>query len=113
MTNDLMSPEVLLAMPPEAVTPAVLYLVGPDAPSKLIMGAGGGSFAVIHILESAAVFLPEAVRTPDEIARRIGEIGSLAGAAPVERAGEQGRKFREAAQAHLTQAHPTQPVAGA
>ena len=99
MTRDLMSPEALAAMVPEAVTPGVLYLVSRDAPSKVILGAGGGAFAVIHILESPAVFLPEDVRTPDEVARRMVEISSLEGAAPVERAGGQSRKFLHAAQA--------------
>jgi len=96
MTRDLMSAEAVAALAPEAVTPAVLYLVDRDAPSKMILGAGAGSFAVIHILESAAVYLPEDVRTPDEIGRRIAEIGSLEHAAPVERAGGQSRKFMAA-----------------
>lgn len=104
MTRNLMSPDALEAMAPAAVTPGVLYLVGPDAPSKMILGAGGGAFTVIHILESAAVYLPPDVRTPEEIARRIAEIGSLETAAPVDRAGGQSRKFLAAAAA-VEQAH--------
>lgn len=97
MTENLLSPEAAEAMPPDAVTPAVLYLVSRDAPSKMIMGAGAGSFTVSHVVETAGVYLPEDIRTPDEIARRIDEISALETAAPVERAGAQSRKFIELA----------------
>jgi NAD(P)-dependent dehydrogenase (short-subunit alcohol dehydrogenase family) len=93
MTRDLLSPEVADALPPEAVTPGVLYLVSRDAPSKMILGAGAGVFAVTHIIESQGIYFPEALRTPDEIARRIDEISEVRTAARVERAGAQSRKF--------------------
>lgn len=97
MTRNLFTPEAAEAMPPDAVTPAVLYLVSREAPSKMIMGAGAGAFAVTHIIESAGVYLAPEVRTPDEIARRIDEIAAIGTAAPVEFAGMQSRKFIELA----------------
>lgn len=93
MTENLLSPETAKALRPDAVTPAVLYLSGPDAPSKMIMGAGAGCFTVSHIVESAGVFLPEEERTPDEITRRIAEISAFDTAAPVERAGAHSQKL--------------------
>jgi NAD(P)-dependent dehydrogenase (short-subunit alcohol dehydrogenase family) len=42
MTVGLISEEEAALLAPEFVTPAVLYLVGDDAPSRMIMGAGAG-----------------------------------------------------------------------
>ncbi len=77
MTEGMFSDEQVRLMGPETITPAVLYLTSEDAPSRMIMGAGGGVFAVTHILESEGVYLSERERTPDEIAARIEEISRL------------------------------------
>ena len=45
-------------MRPEAITPAVQYLLSEDAPTRTIMGAGAGSFAVIKIMETEGINLP-------------------------------------------------------
>ena len=45
-----------------------------DAPSRIILAAGFGGYAQIHILESEGIYLPPADRTPDEIERRFAEI---------------------------------------
>lgn len=76
MTDGLMSDEVKSLLAPETVTPAVLYLVGENAPSQMIMGAGAGVFAVTRIMESEGVFIPEAERNAAGIARRIDEISA-------------------------------------
>lgn len=62
---------------PEDVTPAVLYLTSETAPSRVIIGAGAGSFAVIHILESEGIFLTESERTPENIAERFQAMARL------------------------------------
>src|ERR1043165_4512319 len=59
MTEGLIPPQVLALMKPEAITPAVLYLLGENAPTRTIMGPGAGSFAVIRILESEGISLAE------------------------------------------------------
>jgi len=100
MTAGLIPEQVAAVLTPESVTPAVLFLVGEDAPSRVIMGAGGGVFAVTHILESEGVFLPESERTPAGIARHFAEISELAGARSLDGAFDQTGKFaRIAAQA--------------
>ena len=43
MTEDLMPAQVLAALKPEAVVPAMLVLVGQDAPTRTILCAGAGS----------------------------------------------------------------------
>lgn len=96
MTDGLFSPEEAALLSPEAVTPAVLFLVGEDAPSRTILGAGAGSFAVTRITESPAVVL-EGETTPEGIAARWSELSSPEGAAPLPDAFSQSRKYVAAA----------------
>jgi hypothetical protein len=79
------------------VTPAVLFLVGEDAPSRVIMGAGAGAFAVTHIEETPGIFLGKAERTPETIAARFDEISDAKTARPLDNAFGQTFKFVEAA----------------
>ena len=97
MTAGLLPPDVAALLTPESVTPAVLFLVGENAPSRTIMGAGGGVFAVTHIEETPGVFLPEAERTPEKIAACFAEIADRASAVPLENAYAQTFKFAAAA----------------
>lgn len=77
MTEGLIPPDVLALMKPEAITPAVLYLLSEDAPTRTIMGAGAGSFAVIKIVESEGMNLPQSEWTPDAIAANFKQIGDM------------------------------------
>ena len=49
MTDGLLTPDEAALLSPESVTPAVLFLVGESAPSRVILGAGAGVFAVTRI----------------------------------------------------------------
>jgi NAD(P)-dependent dehydrogenase (short-subunit alcohol dehydrogenase family) len=49
MTEDLMPAQVLAALKPEAVVPAMLVLVGQDAPTRTILCAGAGSVEAAQI----------------------------------------------------------------
>jgi NAD(P)-dependent dehydrogenase (short-subunit alcohol dehydrogenase family) len=93
MTAGLISDEEAQLLSPDTVTPAVLYLVGENAPSKMILGAGAGTFAVTHIIETEGKFLPESERTPAGIARHMREIADIATAAPLNTAFDQTSKF--------------------
>ena len=93
MTVGLVSDDVAALLAPETVTPAVLYLVSEQAPSRMIMGAGAGVFAVTHIRETEGVFLPEGERTPERIAARIAEITDTAGERILDSAFDQTNKF--------------------
>jgi NAD(P)-dependent dehydrogenase (short-subunit alcohol dehydrogenase family) len=97
MTAGLLPPEIAALLTPESVTPAVLFLVGENAPSRTIMGAGAGVFAVTHIEETPGVFLPEAERTPEMIAACFAKIADRASAVPLENAYAQTFKFAAAA----------------
>ena len=49
MTEGLLPAPVLEKLAPSAVTPGLLYLVSEDAPSRVILGAGAGTFERTYI----------------------------------------------------------------
>jgi NAD(P)-dependent dehydrogenase (short-subunit alcohol dehydrogenase family) len=93
MTEELLPPQALQLMKPEAITPAVEYLLSEDAPTRTIMGAGAGSFAVIKLLESEGINLPESEWTPDAIAAHFAEIADMSKAKALENAFQQTQKY--------------------
>ena len=97
MTEGLLTPVAAQLMTPESVTPGVLFLVSEDAPSRVILGAGAGVFAVTHIGETPGVYLDESERTPETIAARFAEISNPAAAEPLKDAFSQTMKFVAAA----------------
>jgi NAD(P)-dependent dehydrogenase (short-subunit alcohol dehydrogenase family) len=79
MTDGLWTPEVLDAVAPEHVVPAVIYLCSEDSPTGHIIEAGGTYFARVAIVEAGGVVLgPQA--TAEDVAARYGEIADLSGA---------------------------------
>lgn len=100
MTEALIPAPMLSLMRPEAITPGVLFLASKDAPSKVILSAGAGTFAVTKVIETAGVFLAEAERTPEAIAAQFNEISSDVGAKEIPAAWAQTDKLvRTAAKA--------------
>jgi NAD(P)-dependent dehydrogenase (short-subunit alcohol dehydrogenase family) len=97
MTEGLLSPVAAELMTPESVTPGVLFLVSENAPSRVILGAGAGVFAVTHIGETPGIYLDESERTPETIAARFAEISDPRTAEPLKDAFLQTYKFVAAA----------------
>jgi NAD(P)-dependent dehydrogenase (short-subunit alcohol dehydrogenase family) len=97
MTEGLLSPVAAELMTPESVTPGLLFLVSENGPSRVILGAGAGVFAVAHIGETAGVYLDESERTPEMIAARFAEISDARTAEPLKDAFAQTYKFVAAA----------------
>ena len=93
MTEDLLPQRVLDIMGPETIAPGALFMVSEDAPSKTILGAGAGVFAVSQMVESRGVYLPEGARTPEVVAERWAEIADVTDANPLEGAFEQTSKY--------------------
>lgn len=81
MTADLFPPAGETLMPPERITPGVLYLASEDAPTGRILVAGGGVFALAAIVESSPVALPPNA-SPDDIADAFPRISDLSSARP-------------------------------
>src|SRR5258708_39939437 len=93
MTEELLPPQAQALMKPEAITPAVLYLLAEDAPTRTIMGAGAGSFAVIKIMETEGINLAQSDWTPEAVAAHFAEISDLAKARALEGAFQQTQKY--------------------
>jgi NAD(P)-dependent dehydrogenase (short-subunit alcohol dehydrogenase family) len=68
MTEDIFPPEMLAAFNPENVVPAALFLVSDEAPSNMIVGAGGGVVQASYITLTRGYALPENGRTVEEVA---------------------------------------------
>ena len=68
-------------------------MLAEDAPTRTIMGAGAGSFALIRILETEGINLAEADWTPDAIAAHFSEIGDMSTAKALEGAFQQTQKY--------------------
>jgi hypothetical protein len=84
-------------MQPESITPAVLYMVSENAPSRTTMGAGAGVYSVIRIVETQGVYFAPEDRTPDAIAAKFAEISDMKTAQALEGAFQQTQKYVEMA----------------
>lgn len=74
MTEDVLPAEALQRIQPERVTPGVLYLCSEEAPTKVILAAGGGTFSTATMMETAPVHLSDETLTPEGVAARFGQI---------------------------------------
>ncbi len=74
MTEGLMTEEVLRALRPEAVVPAMLVLAGEDAPNRTILCAGAGSFEAAHITLTQGAWIGIEAQAPEQLAARFAEV---------------------------------------
>ncbi|MEM8577928.1 MAG: SDR family NAD(P)-dependent oxidoreductase [Pseudomonadota bacterium] len=95
MTEELLPPEAAELLDPATITPGVLYLVSQDGPSRAILGAGAGHFALTRIYETEGVQLGDA--TPEEVAAAWDKIADNAAQTELQNAFEQTRKFAKSA----------------
>ena len=93
MTENLMPPQALEMLKPEFVTPGVIYLVSEEAPTGVVLTAGGGAFAVAQIIESNGAFLGRDGLTAEKVAENWGKISDMSGAKAYFMGGEQTQKF--------------------
>ncbi|MET0318517.1 MAG: SDR family NAD(P)-dependent oxidoreductase [Rhodococcus fascians] len=93
MTDGLIDDEALAMLTTESISPGALYLVSEVAPTKTILAAGAGVFAVARMEESAGVYLPAEVRSPEVIAERWAEISDMSSAVVTESAFEQTGRY--------------------
>jgi NAD(P)-dependent dehydrogenase (short-subunit alcohol dehydrogenase family) len=68
MTEDIFPPDLLALFNPDNVVPAALYLVSEEAPSNMIVGAGGGVVQAAYVTLTPGYALPEGRRTVEEVA---------------------------------------------
>src|SRR6185503_9084521 len=79
MTENLMPPQMLEALKPEFVSPAVAYLASEDAPTGVIMTAAAGVFATAQLVETDGVNLGQGA-SADDIAAHFKEIADWSSA---------------------------------
>jgi NAD(P)-dependent dehydrogenase (short-subunit alcohol dehydrogenase family) len=97
MTEGLFPDEVFKLMAPEAVSPAVVFLSGPDAPSRKVLCAGGGSLAVFKGFETEGMSLLPDDLTPEGIAAVWDDLNDEKGMRELNAGFEQPGKFAEQA----------------
>ncbi|MEO0390818.1 MAG: SDR family NAD(P)-dependent oxidoreductase [Pseudomonadota bacterium] len=95
MTEELLPPEAAALLDPATITPGVLYLASDEAPSRTILGAGAGHFAVTRIYETEGTYLGAA--TPEAVAAAWDKITDNAAQSELQNAFEQTRKFAKSA----------------
>ena len=90
MTEDLMPAEVLAALKPEAVVPAMLFLASEQAPTRAIACAGAGTFEAAHVTLTHGVHLGLGDDTPERLAAAWGQVSDRAGETVPESGAAQG-----------------------
>jgi len=92
MTENLMPPEMIKRLAPEFVTPGVVYLCSEEAPTGVILTAGGGAFAMARIFETEGVYLGDHASV-ETIRDNWAKIGDKAGQSAYFSGNEQTAKF--------------------
>jgi NAD(P)-dependent dehydrogenase (short-subunit alcohol dehydrogenase family) len=92
MTEGLLPEAALALLKPETITPGVLYLVSRGGPSRTILSAGGGTFAITRITETQGALI-EGEITPEAVAATWDRITDPNGAEDLENAFAQTRKY--------------------
>jgi len=93
MTEGLIDTETAALLSPASISPGALFLVSEQAPTKTILGAGAGVFAVARMQESTGFYLPEEHRSPEAIAEHWAEISDMSNALVTESAFEQTSRY--------------------
>ena len=74
MTENLMPEAVLAALKPEAVVPAMLVLVGEDAPTRTVLCAGAGSVEAAHITLTQGAWIGVDAESPERLAAQLTQV---------------------------------------
>ncbi len=93
MTEGLIPDVVFKLLAPESVSPAVVFLASDHAPSRTVLAAGGGSFAVYRGFETQGLNLAPDKLSPEGIAQAWEMISDEAGMRNLNNGGEETGKF--------------------
>ncbi len=97
MTEGLLDQRAFDLLTPEAVTAGVLVLCAEASPNRMILSAGAGGYASVHIHETAGVHLAPEERTPENVAARLAAIEDRSGEQEFRQGFQQSLKFVTAA----------------
>ncbi|TWO68898.1 SDR family NAD(P)-dependent oxidoreductase [Caenimonas sedimenti] len=79
MTAGVLPGEALAGLAPEKVSPGLIALVGDDAPTRMVLLAGAGSFECAHVTMTQGVFIGEAGDAAERVRRSLDAIRDRAG----------------------------------
>jgi len=91
MTEGLMPQVVLEKLAPAAVTPGLLYLVSEDAPSRVILNAGAGTFARSYITMTLGTHIGTGADADDQVSAQFEAISDRDDEVVPQSGSEQGR----------------------
>jgi len=101
MTEDLMPPEILTMLKPEAVTAGALTLCHEDAPNRFILCAGAGGYASTRLFETEGVFIAEDEQSPEAVLEKWDGVTDIAQQSELESGAKQSEKFLTKAMAYV------------
>ena len=79
MTEGLMPEEVLRALDPAAVVPAMLVMASEHAPNRTVLCAGAGSFEAAQVTLTRGVHLGTGEQVPEALLARLAEVTAREG----------------------------------
>jgi NAD(P)-dependent dehydrogenase (short-subunit alcohol dehydrogenase family) len=74
MTQGVLTPDSLARLSPDAVSPALIALVGEDAPTRCILLAGGGGVESANITMTRGIFVGDGENAAAQIRERMQEV---------------------------------------
>jgi len=101
MTEDLMPPEVLDMLQPEAVTAGALTLCHSEAPTRYILCAGAGGYASTRLFETEGTFIAAEQQSPEAVLEQWDTISDSSAQSELPSGMKQSEKFLVKAMAHL------------
>ncbi len=101
MTEDLLPSSVLDLMTAESVSAGALVLCDETAPTRTILCAGAGGYAIASMYETDGIFMPKESQNPDEIVAKWDELSDVSAHKALESGGKQTEKFVMKAMAAL------------
>ncbi|MGK0500694.1 MAG: NAD(P)-dependent dehydrogenase (short-subunit alcohol dehydrogenase family) [Oceanicoccus sp.] len=101
MTEDLMAPEMLAMLTPEAVTAGAITLCHDDAPNRMILCAGAGGYASTRLFETEGTFLSVEEQTPEKVLENWAVINDTNNQSELASGLKQSEKFLGKAFAHM------------
>jgi NAD(P)-dependent dehydrogenase (short-subunit alcohol dehydrogenase family) len=71
MTAGVLPPEALARLTPESVSPGLIPLVDEDAPTRMILLAGAGSFECAHVTMTRGLFIGDDARAGERLCTQL------------------------------------------
>jgi len=79
MTEGLLPHDASAILTPKRVSPGLIALVGDDAPTRMVLLAGGGSFECAHVTMTHGIHIGDAEDPAESLCSRLAEVQAQAG----------------------------------